>query len=148
MEVADGVTEEEAAQAAEAIAKIHATFWNNEEMLSNPALFTDTDLNVFFNGLKVTDESLVAPFLEKLSVAAGDALPPKFAKFSLEAVKSLEQWLWKPESTGNRTIVTADYRTENVVWRKTGPETYEPVVLDHQIWTVTNAPMRDMACFL
>jgi hypothetical protein len=153
VEVANGCTAEEVKEATEAIAKIHALFWNNAELLAKDYLFEPPEMITFFHGLGITNEEQTGPFfkiLEESCIKEGTALGPKMLPYCQAAVKNIDQWLFKSKTTGNQTICTVDFRTENAIWRNNPKSAsgYECVVIDHQIWCKTSAPMRDIACFL
>jgi len=152
-ETEDGISEEECEQAMEAIAKIHARFWNSEFLENWDAAFTMEEAMFlilgFCGGTPETEPQVAYDFATNV-LGTDPALGAKFGAHCKAALKNHAQWYWKSRhSTGNKTLCTWDLRTDNMVWRKLpgGADKYEAVVLDQQIWCYTDAPMRDIACF-
>ena len=146
VDLKDGVTEEETVQAMTTLARLHAAWWNTEEEDALSALFKPEEslqmILGFMGGAELASEYAATTFKE----AFGD----KFASYVAAGVRTMPSWAFKG-CTGdrNRTLCTWDLRTENMVWRRTpgGPDDYECVILDHQVWCYGGAPMFDVAVF-
>eukprot|EP01043_Picozoa_sp_COSAG02_P046070 COSAG02_NODE_4277_length_5558_cov_8.385968_5_plen_275_part_00 len=141
---ADGIGEEETVQAMQAIAKLHAAWWNTDEHEALKDLFTP-------------EESLqmIHEFMGGIDIASGyaetdlsAALGAKFGAFVAAAVRTQEEWDFKG-CTNNKVLCSWDLRTDNMVWRRSpgGPADYECVIIDHQVWSYGGAPTYDLACF-
>ena len=63
------------------------------------------------------------------------------------AYKSLDKWMDKSAGHSHKTLSSADLRSENLLWRRTGPDAYECVSIDHQAWWFA-PPTRDIAMLL
>lgn len=130
----------------QAIAKLHATWWNTDEPEALKALFTPEQSLMMIRGFMGGAEVAVEYAATDLTKAVGE----KFGAYVTQAVKTMEEWDFK-SVTGdkNKVLCTWDLRTENMVWRKTpgGPDDYECVIIDHQVWSYGGAPMYDLGCF-
>lgn len=141
---ADGISEEETIQAMQAIAKLHAAWWNTPEPEALKDLFTPEEslqmIREFMGGAEVA-----ASYAETdLTAALGE----KFGAFVTTAVRTMEDWDFKG-CTNNKVLCSWDLRTENMVWRRSpsGPQDYECVIIDHQVWSYGGAPTYDLAIF-
>ena len=73
----------------------------------------------------------------------------KFSAYACEAMRTMRKWQFQ-NTNGNTTLCSWDLRTDNMLWRKSpaGPEEYECVILDHQLWAVGASPMYDLCTHL
>lgn len=142
-----GMTELELQQSVVAVAKLHATFWNGKNLNAQDK-----------QALLSVDEatSLLEGFMGDVEIACkyvNEVLKPelgvKFSAYACQALRTLRAWHLQ-NSNGNTTLCSWDLRTDNMLWRKSpgGPEEYECVILDHQLWAVGASPMYDLCTHL
>jgi hypothetical protein len=134
--------------AVQTVAKIHAASWNDSTLKDTSAGGTNfwmnhsTELGQLFQIFGASGwESFVA------GLEPGD---PSLAADCDAAYKNMDKWMHA--SVGghaHRTLSSLDLRSENLIWRKTGPadDAYECVPIDHQAWWFA-PPTRDIAMLL
>jgi len=88
VETQDGVTEEETVQAMEALAKLHATFWNTPEPETLKACFTPEESLVMIRSFMGGAGPAVKYAQTELTAAFG----PKFGAYAAEAARTMEDW--------------------------------------------------------
>jgi hypothetical protein len=145
----DGVTKEEMLEACEAAAKLHARWWNSDEISSDwekcsdlPAgsigMMNPEDIMVMLKdyfGVNPGDDdgaTIVAKFLDDM--ARNPAFGPKFAAYLKGVTTSYEDWAFEGR-TKNSVISSFDMRETNMIWRRNAakPSGYECVLIDHQV---------------
>jgi hypothetical protein len=146
VETQDGITEEECVQCMEGLARLHAAFWNTDTPGQLAACFTPEESLEMIRGFMGGKEPAVKYAQNELTQEFG----AKFGAYATAAVDSMESWDFKGcTGSANKTLCTWDFRTDNVVFRKTpgGAAEYEAVIIDHQIWSYGGGPMFDVAVF-
>jgi|EP01046_Picozoa_sp_COSAG06_P016028 hypothetical protein len=146
VEGADGISEEETIQAMRAVATLHAAWWNTEDTETLKTLFTAEESLAMIRGMMGGTEVAAEYAATELTQALGE----KFGAYVTAAVKTQEEWDFKGVTGDrNKVLCTWDLRTDNMVWRRTpgGPEDFECVVIDHQVWSYGGAPCFDLATF-
>jgi hypothetical protein len=142
-----GMTELELRQSVTAVAKLHATFWNGRNLNAEDkkALLTVDEVTSILEGF-MGDTSNACAYVDTV---LKPVLGEKFAAYTIQALKTMRSWEFS-NSNGNTTLCSFDLRTDNMLWRKSpgGPEEYECVVLDHQLWAVGASPMYDLCTHL
>jgi hypothetical protein len=150
-----GMDELELRQSVVAAAKLHATFWNGKNLTPTDmqALLSMEEARDIHHGLMLGDAGQhtdqVCKYVDEvLNPLVGEKLKDiphigkKFAAYTIQALRTMKDWNFT-SANGATTLCSWDLRTDNMSWRRSpaGPDEYECVILDQQLWAHGCSPM-------